>query len=331
MPGASGVPGASGAVGATGATGASITRNISTPTTNTTLAAAANTDYAVFANIAPGGASTTVAMLHFDGASGSTTITDGASGASTWTGETGSHTTGQKKFGTASWSGALFYPNTATHFTFGTGDFSVEFWLRATSTPNGSCLFDFRNDSVANAARPYLYVTSNQLRYYVLGADRITGTTTITTNTWHHIAVCRVSGTTTLYLNGAVEGTPWADSTTYLCDNTRPIFLRNAVDTNGSWNTACIDELRVMKGAAAYSATFTPYATAFTSTGGIPPQITMPGASGNTNHYTIQNIHAETLTVAGASGQTIAGSASVTLTTGTTGKYLSDGSNWRAV
>lgn len=330
-PGATGATGVTGATGATGATGPTTIRNIATITTNTTLGASGGTDYVVLANVAPPGAANTVAMLHFDGASGSTTITDGASGASTWTGTGGSQQTGQKKFGTASWANALFYPNTATNFAFSTGDFSVEFWLRATSTPDGSAVFDFRNSGESNAARPHLYVTSNQLRYYVLGADRITGTTTITLNTWHHIALCRVSGVTTLYLDGAVEGSPWTDGTTYLCDNTRPIFLRNAADTNGGWNTAHIDELRIMKGAAAYSAPFTPYTAAFDASGGTPPQIVLPTAAGNSNLYTVKNIHANTLNVATTSGQTIDGATGGTIATTVTTRYISDGSNWRTV
>lgn len=307
---------------------AGLSRSVSTVTANTTVGAAAKTDYVVLSNISTG-ATSCVTMLHMDGTSGGTSITDGAAGGSSWTNVSGALSTAQKKFGATSYTGGLFYAtNNSSNFNFGTADFSVELWLRTpASTANGSCIFDFRSNTETNSARPYLYVTSNQLRYYVSGADRITGGTTLSANTWYHIALCRVSGVTKLYLNGAVEGSSWTDATNYTSAASSPMFLRNGADVNGAYYSAYVDEVRILKGVSAYSSAFTPPSVAFTDDGGVPSVITLPTASGNTNLYTVCNINASAVNVVGTGGQTINGVSSVSVPGGSAGVYISDGSS----
>lgn len=307
-----------------------IKRSIQTVTTETTLGANAATDYVILSNITPD--VNTVSMLHLDGANGSTTITDTAAGTpSAWTAIGGSLSTAQKKFGTASYTGGLILPTTATNFTFGTGDFSVELWLRTpSSTSNGSFVFDFRADGAHNSLAPALYITSNQLRYLVDGTVRITGGTTLSANTWYHVALCRVSGTTTLYLNGSSEGT-WSDSSNYICGTARPIFLRAAADTGGAYYSAHIDEIRVAKGGAAYSANFTPPSAAFPDNGSEVSPITLPTAVGNTNLYTIMNINSGVLPITSLPGQTIGGASSISLSQNSVVRLISNGSNWFSI
>lgn len=331
--GASGVPGGSGAPGASGASGApgpQTVRNISTLTSNATLGASGGVDYVVFANISAPAPASVVSMLHFDGANGASDApSDTATGAGTWTRGGGALSTAHFKFGTASWYGGLFYPNSGTHWSYGTGEFCLEMWIRPSAgITSGSCLFDFRAPSEFNSAKPFVYVNSTgKLVYHVNGSDRITGVTSLSLNAWQHVALCRASGTTRLFLNGKVEGS-WADSTDYgTTVNTRPIFLRNAADTGGGWNTVYVDEVRNTKGAAPYVAAFTPYVAAFTTTGGIPPQVAMPGASGNFNHYTIKNINADALALAGL----IDGASGSTVPSGGVVRLVPDGSGFRTV
>ena len=299
-------------------------------TSNITLGASGGTDYVVFANIAPGGSANVVSMLHLDGTDGATGApTDTATGAGSWTRyDGGALSTTHKRFGTASWYGGLIYPNSGTHWTYGTGDFCLEMWIRPTaSITNGSCLVDYRNTDALNDSKPYLYVTSGVLVYRVGGTDRITGSTSLALNTWQHVALCRASGTTRLFLDGAIEGT-WADSTDYATTmDTRPIFLRNSAVDDGGWNTVYLDEIRNTKGAAQYTDTFTPFSAQFTATGGTPQEIELPAAGSNTGLYTVRNLHADTLTVVSAGG-TIDGASSDTIATGVTVRYISYETNW---
>ena len=311
-------------------------RVVSTVSSATTLAAAAKTDYVTLVDTTVHG--TTVSLVHFDGSNGSTVIADNGYGsASSWACAGGSLSTAQKKFGTASWYGGLFYPDSnSSNWTFGSGDFSVECFVYPTTTiPSPACLFDFRENGENSSAAPYLYLNGSKLYYKVNGSDRIVGTATVATNTWTHIALCRVNGDTKLYVNGTQDGL-WYDGTEYTVGALRPIFLRNAADAAGGWNTTYIDEIRVVKGGSAYSANFTPPSSAFSTPGApsttISTVVTLPTAVGNGNEYTIKNINLTwPATIATTSSQKIDGVSTVTVTPGSTVRLISDGANWRTI
>ena len=68
---------------------------------------------------------------------------------------------------------------------------------------------------------------------------------TLTVNTWAHIAVSRVSGTTSLFVNGSRVGSAYTDSNDY--GNTKP--LKIGANLNGADAfTGYIDEIRILKG-----------------------------------------------------------------------------------
>jgi hypothetical protein len=134
--------------------------------------------------------------------------------------------------------------------TFGSGDFSIEMWIYATTSGTQRWLFDGRIATPADGAYPAIYISSgNVLVYYVSAAARITGTTTITTNTWHFVQVIRTSGTTKMYLNGTQEGSNYTDSTVYANPGvSRPII--GAATNLVQPFTGYIQDLRVTTGYA---------------------------------------------------------------------------------
>lgn len=199
-----------------------------------------------------------VVLLHFDGADGSTTFTDETGRAWSSGGGTPTISTSQSVFGGSS----LSDPNsdscisTASHadLGFGTGDFTIDLWIRPSSLAFGAkSFYDHRTSLTQN--RPTLYLDSNLLRYYVAGANRIGGNA-LALNTWYHIAVTRAGGTTRLFTNGTLIGT-WADTTNY---ETSRLLLGEAGDNeaNGFGFSGFIDEVRVTKGAARWTENFTP-------------------------------------------------------------------------
>ena len=107
----------------------------------------------------------------------------------------------------------LTVAETGSEFTFGTGDFTIEFWVYRNNT-NQTVYLDWRNAGGNQGARPTIYSYSSQLRYYT-GADRIT-TTDLSANTWHHIALCRSGTSTKMFVNGTQVGSTYSDSATYL-------------------------------------------------------------------------------------------------------------------
>lgn len=80
-------------------------------------------------------------------------------------------------------------------------------------------------------------------------------------NTWAHVALSRVSGTTRLYVDGVEKGS-WADSTNYL---TAPLRIGRSAfaSATGEDFSGQIDEFRVTKGIGRYSANFAVPASAY--------------------------------------------------------------------
>jgi hypothetical protein len=146
----------------------------------------------------------------------------------------------------------------AAEFGYGTGDFTIEFYMYANSIPTTVGLFDQRPNGTAVAVRPTIYLNSTTLTYYVNGAARITGAG-LSTGTWYHIAVCRSSGTTRMFIDGVQTGSSYTDSNNYPADWIR---LGNVSDVI---TLAPLDGymtgVRVLKGTALYTTTFTPPTT----------------------------------------------------------------------
>ncbi|CAB4221253.1 Concanavalin A-like lectin/glucanases superfamily [uncultured Caudovirales phage] len=159
-------------------------------------------------------------------------------------------------------SNYLTVPYSDVKFKFGAvSDFTIEFWMRAAALPGTTAqLFDTRPAST-NGAYHDIYLSSDgTVRYYVSTADRITSSASaIVINTWYHIALVRYVNTTTLYINGVVAGTPWADTTDYV---SAAIVLIGASYGGGAAITnyfnGYIDDLRVTKSVARYTGAFTP-------------------------------------------------------------------------
>ena len=159
--------------------------------------------------------------------------------------------TTEKKFGTASvlfdGTGDYLELATSSDFGFGTGDYAIEAFVHPTTIAAGK-IFDFRTASPDVAALIDMD-GSGTIRLNVNGSNVISGGT-LTVNTWTHIAVSRVSGTTSLFVNGSRVGSPYTDSNNY--GNTKP--LKIGANFNGADAfTGYIDEIRISKGAARYA------------------------------------------------------------------------------
>lgn len=210
------------------------------------------------------------ALLHVDGSNGSTTITDSAlSSPPTWTATSGAALdTSQSKFGASSclFDGSNDYVvgNGGAPFGFGTGDFAIDFWVRFNSLTGTQNLYDGRPGS--NGAYPLIQkdVTTHFLSYIANGGTQITGTTALTTGAWHHVALTRTGTSTRLFLNGVQEGSTYSDSTNYANPvGSYPNIGRQY--NNTTFLNGWLDEVRISKGAARWTTTFTPPTGAYSS------------------------------------------------------------------
>jgi len=145
--------------------------------------------------------------------------------------------------GTTDW---LITQSTSNPCEFGSGNFTIEFWLYLNSTGT-QVLLDARNTSSSNVA-PLIYYQSG-LKYYTAGLDRITGGT-LSTATWYYIALVRSSGTTKLYINGTQTGSNYTDANVYVQQANRPIIGAEGVSVGTSPLNGYIQDLRITKGIA---------------------------------------------------------------------------------
>jgi hypothetical protein len=234
--------------------------------------------------------SSVVLLLNMNGTNGSTTFTDSSASAKTVTrsGDAAISTT-QSKFGGASavFDGTGDFLSVANNadFDFGSGDLTIEAWvyISASSTADLDGTRGANIVSTWNAAPP---ITGYALN--IIGSSITTGTglafdtwggsdngtfyratVAVAQSQWHHIAATVSGGTRRLFLNGTEAN----GITTTLNDGyTQANSLSNAfrvgrTQLSGYPNAlnGFIDDLRITKGVARYTANFTPPTAEFPS------------------------------------------------------------------
>ena len=177
----------------------------------------------------------------------------------------------QSKFGGNSayfdGSGDFFTIPAHNSFKFGTNNFTIEFFMRA-DTVNTSAqyssvagLIGFDQDAGATGAYFGIRQKNATLVYVSSNAVNFTTSNVLSANTWHHIAVCRSSGTTTMYCDGTSVGS-FSDSRNYTDSNNRHLYIgENEIGTGYPANRyfkGYLDDIRILKSYAKYTGNFTP-------------------------------------------------------------------------
>jgi hypothetical protein len=207
-------------------------------------------------------------LLHGDGTNGSTTITDSSPSPKTVTAAGNAQiSTAQSKFGGASlnagttpnfaWGSNRLQVPAGADFAYGTGNFTAEAWLYITSFTGGVSWWTqtvggtnyFLNFVSSTGIPTFIFATSG-------GGTSVFGPA-ITANTWNHVAVVRNSNVVTIYSNGtggtSVNCAQNFDNTTYI-----PTIGSYTHDAATLVFNGYIDDLRITKGVARYTANFTP-------------------------------------------------------------------------
>lgn len=204
-------------------------------------------------------------LLHMDGSNGSTTFTDSSSNALTVTANGNAQiSTAESKFGGASG----YFNGTSDSLTFtdpalGTGDFTIEMWLKTNSSVQYAQLVG--NETAGNTGFTFLInnnsSTGGQLAVYLNGTLRVSSSSgDWSDNTWHHVALTRSGSTVTLWGDGTSLGT--GTSSASFSGAATMVVARNNVYTPRNL-VGYIDDLRITKGVARYTSTFTPPTAAF--------------------------------------------------------------------
>jgi len=157
-------------------------------------------------------------------------------------------------------SGYLKAP-TQTAFAFGTGDFTVECWVRLGVVDGITrVIYDGRNGAVGSAGGISISVLSGSLTCGTDVANVLSGGTLVV-DTWYHVALTRASGTFKLWLDGAQVSSSAAAYD--LTDGNVSVGAYNGIQFLNGY----VDDFRITKGVSRYTATFDPADIAYETYG----------------------------------------------------------------
>jgi hypothetical protein len=205
-------------------------------------------------------------LLNGNGTNGSTTFTDSSSYNHTVTPAGDAQiSTAQSKFGGASiafdGNGDRVAVANNNALNFGTGDFTVECWVRSV-LPLDSYTLEFahicgKGNGVIAGTYALAFYQSKILFFSNTSLAKI-GTSTLTNNTWYHFAASRSGSTLKLFVDG-VEEYSGTDTTNYTSSASFNAGDRQASDPHNQYPFhGYIDDLRITKGVARYTSNFTP-------------------------------------------------------------------------
>ena len=199
-------------------------------------------------------------LLNGNGSNGSTTITDSSTHNHSITVSGNAQiSTAQSKFGGSSMlfdgDGDYVRATDSSEFAFGTGDFTVEAWVRGTGS------FYETRTSISQAPGFEFAVSSNTIKIWDgQGQSYVyNGSTTYNWTDWHHVAVSRSSTTLRVFVDGSLDGT--ATTSRNLTHQGAIIGANINRVINGSGGSSFngyIDDVRITKGVARYTSNFTP-------------------------------------------------------------------------
>ena len=140
----------------------------------------------------------------------------------------------------------------------GTGAFTWECWCYITTSGSYQCLIDTRN-SPSSGSSTGMALLINTGTYTPIAATTttiLTSSINVTQNSWTHVALTRsAGGTLTLWVNGQSGGS--ISNSTNLTDSALWIGGNNTSPYPAYLN-GYLDDLRITKGVARYTANFTP-------------------------------------------------------------------------
>jgi hypothetical protein len=218
--------------------------------------------------------SSVLLALTGDGSNGSTSITDISTYARTVTLSGNTQVNTSKKI---AGTGSIYLDGVGDYLTiptnsslyFGTSDFTIELWFNQTSRvagfPNYPSLFSTSSVIGWAAGSIDLFVQAagggSGFNFYSYNINPGSGsvvasTTNIVNNVWYHVAVSRSGSTFRMFVNGVQEST--FTSSTSIDSAGQPWTIGVRQTSNGDYINGYIDNFRVTKGTARYTANFTP-------------------------------------------------------------------------
>jgi hypothetical protein len=215
-------------------------------------------------------------LLHFEGADTSTTFTDSSALAHSVTANgTAQIDTAQFKFGFASGlfngAGSLTIGDHAD-WNFGSGAFTIDFWARFAAFPPDSDVEEApifcQREDIDNRFEFKLRNTSG-VYYWRLFSNSSASTlvafseaTTLSLNTWYHVALVRTGNNFKIFQNGVQLGSDTTDTDAFP-DYAGDVYMGTYEPISTVFFNGWLDEFRVSKGIARWTSNFTPPAVSY--------------------------------------------------------------------
>ena len=192
-----------------------------------------------------------------------------------------------KKFGTASLeldgtNDSISVPSTGD-FGFGTDqDFTIEFFVNSNQSGLSSAtLIDFRDNGTDAEGISLAFRAAGEIDMRVGTTTAITGSGAgIATATWYHVALAREGTNTRLFVDGTQRGIKTSDTTDY--GASKGVVIGADFDGTSNSLAGYIDELRIEKGVAKYTAAFTAPTAALTGDADTKLLLHFDGSAGIT-------------------------------------------------
>lgn len=173
--------------------------------------------------------------------------------------------TAQSKFGGGSMyfdgSGDALTAPPSINLAMGSGDFTIEMWVNGAnsgSTVGGAYPRIFQLGAAQTSSTIECYNAAGTFYVEVGLSNFVTFTaSTLLNSTWNHFAVSRAGSSLKVFVNGTQVGSTLTSTANLTSPTTNTSFIGASTASSGNFN-GYIDDLRITKGYARYTANFTP-------------------------------------------------------------------------
>jgi hypothetical protein len=190
--------------------------------------------------------------------------------------------TAQAQFGNSSYlgdgTGDFLIVNPLISLTH-TGTWTIECWLRATSTSVSiTAMANYLASGAFNGWGLRIAQNNSKIEFWDGVAWRAFNNA-VSTNTWYHVAIVSTAGSVKMY-QGGVEQTTTFTLTTAFNNTTTRTYIGSVTDGTFAWN-GNLDEVRISS-SARYTTGFTPSTTPFVNDANTVLLLHMSGTNGST-------------------------------------------------
>lgn len=156
----------------------------------------------------------------------------------------------------------------SSDWAVGTGDFTIEWFARQTSTasfPRAFSIGTYPSATIANS------IEGGTFYYWANSGVRYSNSSGTTLNTWVHWAIVRQGNVTKIYKDGTQLGSQVTDSNNITNTSTALTIGNETTKSTGASLVGTLTNLRWVKGLAVYTGNFTKPTSALTATASANP------------------------------------------------------------